>query len=57
VLKPTLQLLVGLAIALRCVALVLHGRRIWQANGLASEFRRELRRRGLSMATPGASVD
>ena len=52
VLKPILQLLVCLTIGLRCMALFDQLRRAWIADGLAVEFRRELRRRGLLVATP-----
>lgn len=52
VLKLCLQLLVGLTIALRCLALFGQLRRAWISDGLASEFRQELRRRGLLMAAP-----
>jgi hypothetical protein len=52
VLKLCLQLLVCLTIGLRGLALFGHLRRVWMADALASEFRRELRRRGLLMATP-----
>ena len=51
-LKPTLQLLVCLTIALRCIALFGQLRRAWIADRLAGEFQRELRRRGLLVATP-----
>lgn len=56
-LKLTLQLLVCLTIALRCVALFGHLRRAWIADGLAGEFQRELRRRGLLISSPAPSVD
>jgi hypothetical protein len=66
VLKLCLQLLVGVSIALRLLALGRHLRRIWLHDGrrsgsaagpsgapsLAGEFRRELRRRGLLPALP-----
>jgi len=52
VLKLFLQLLVCLTIGLRGLALFGHLRRVWMADALASEFRRELCRRGLLMATP-----
>lgn len=52
VLKLTLQLLVCLTIGLRCAALFGHLRRIWRADGLAAEFQRELRRRGLLIRRP-----
>jgi hypothetical protein len=52
VLKPILQLLVCLTIGLRCMALFDQLRRAWIADGLAVEFRRELHRRGLLVATP-----
>jgi hypothetical protein len=51
VLKPILQLLVCLTIGLRCIALFDQLRRAWITDGLAVEFRRELRRRGLLDAT------
>ena len=57
VLKLTLQLLVCLTIALRCVALFGHLRRAWIADGLAGEFQRELRRRGLLISSPTQPVD
>jgi len=57
VLKPVLQLLVCLAIALRCMALFDQLRRAWIADGLAAEFRRELRRRGLLVVTPSPRGD
>lgn len=52
VLKLTLQLLVCLTIGLRCAALFGHLRRAWLADGLAGEFQRELRRRGLLINRP-----
>jgi hypothetical protein len=52
VLKLTLQLLVCLTITLRCMALFGQLRRAWIADRLAGEFQRELRRRGLLVATP-----
>jgi hypothetical protein len=57
VLKPILQVLVCLTIGLRCMALVDQLRRAWIADGLAAEFRRELRRRGLLVATPSPRAD
>ena len=56
-LKPILQLLVCLTIGLRCMALFNQVRRAWVADGLAVEFRRELRRRGLLVATPSPRGD
>ncbi|MFM7268599.1 MAG: hypothetical protein ACKOZT_08455 [Cyanobium sp.] len=56
-LKLTLQLLVCLTIALRCAALFGHLRRALIADGLASEFQRELRRRGLLIRSPAPSAD
>jgi len=52
VLKLTLQVLVCLTICLRCMALFGQLRRAWISAGLAGEFQRELRRRGLLVATP-----
>jgi len=57
VLKPILQLLVCVTIGLRCLALFDQLRRAWIADGLAAEFRRELRRRGLLVATPSPRGD
>lgn len=57
VLKPILQLLVCVTIGLRCLALFDQLRRAWIADGLAAEFRRELRRRGLLVATPSPRAD
>ena len=57
VLKSILQLLVCLTIGLRCMALFDQLRRAWIADGLAVEFRRELRRRGLLVATPSSRGD
>jgi hypothetical protein len=57
VLKSILQLLVCLTIGLRCIALFDHLRRAWITDGLAVEFRRELRRRGLLDATPSPRGD
>lgn len=51
-LKLCLQLLVCVTIALRCLAIFGHLRKLWMADGLAGEFRRELRRRGLLMTPP-----
>lgn len=52
VLKLCLQVLVCVTIALRCMVIFGHLRKLWMADGLAGEFRRELRRRGLLMAPP-----
>jgi hypothetical protein len=57
VLKPILQLLVCVTIGLRCLALFDQLRRAWIADGLAAEFRRELRRRGLLVVTPSPRAD
>jgi hypothetical protein len=57
VLKSILQLLVCLTIGLRCMALFNQLRRAWVADALAVEFRRELRRRGLLVATPSSRSD
>jgi len=57
VLKITLQLLVCLTIGLRCAALFGQLRRAWIADGLASEFQRELRRRGLLIRQPVLPAD
>ncbi len=57
VLKSILQILVCLTIGLRCMALFDQLRRAWVADGLAVEFRRELRRRGLLVATPSPRSD
>jgi hypothetical protein len=62
-LKLSLQLLVGLSIGLRLLALGRHLRRVWRHDGrlakvqgsrcaLAREFRRELQRRGLLSSMP-----
>jgi hypothetical protein len=56
-LKPILQVLVCLTIGLRCIALVDQLRRAWTVDGLAAEFRRELRRRGLLVASPSLRGD
>ena len=56
-LKLILQLLVCLTIGLRCLALFGHLRRVWIADGLSAEFHRELRRRGLLIATPSQPLD
>lgn len=56
-LKPILQVLVCLTISLRCMALFNQLRRAWIADGLAAEFRRELRRRGLLVASPSPRGD
>lgn len=63
VLKLCLQLLVGLSIGLRLLALGRQLRRVWlhdglpashpgQRSGLAGDFRRELQRRGLLTPLP-----
>jgi hypothetical protein len=52
VLKLCLQVLVCLTIVLRCLALFGQLRTAWMTDALASEFRRELRRRGLLLPTP-----
>jgi len=57
VLKPILQVLVCFTIGLRCMALFDQLRRAWIADGLAAEFRRELRRRGLLVASPSSRGD
>lgn len=57
VLKLTLQLLVCLTIGLRCAALFGHLRRAWLADGLAGEFQRELRRRGLLIHRPAQPAE
>jgi hypothetical protein len=57
VLKLCLQVLVGVTIALRCLVIFSHLRRFWMADGLAGEFRRELRRRGLLMTPPALPSD
>lgn len=56
-LKLCLQLLVCLTIALRAFMLLGHLRRLWREEGhsLASEFRLELRRRGLLAPLPRIS--
>ncbi len=51
-LKLCLQVLVCVTIVLRCMVIFGHLRKLWLADGLAGEFRRELRRRGLLMASP-----
>jgi hypothetical protein len=58
-LKLCLQLLVGLSIGLRLLALGRQLRRVWlhdgrpaQRSGLAGDFRRELQRRGLLTPLP-----
>ncbi|MDM7952675.1 MAG: hypothetical protein QUV07_05595 [Cyanobium sp. CZS 25K] len=51
-LKLCLQVLVCVTIVLRCMVIFGHLRKIWMADGLAAEFRRELRRRGLLMPPP-----
>ena len=56
-LKPIPQVLVCLTISLRCMALFDQLRRAWIADGLAAEFRRELRRRGLLVASPSPRGD
>jgi hypothetical protein len=57
VLKLCLQVLVCVTIALRCMVIFGHLRKLWMADGLAGEFRRELRRRGLLMAPPARPTD
>jgi hypothetical protein len=62
VLKLCLQLLVCLSLALRLLALWRHLRQAWRApvppeNGLAADFRAELRRRGLFSGPPLARPD
>jgi hypothetical protein len=54
VLKICLQLLVCITIALRAFMLFGHLRRLWRDEGhsLATEFRHELRRRGLLAPLP-----
>lgn len=56
-LKLTLQVLFCLTVSLRFAALFGHLSQAWRAErrsprGLAAEFRRELRRRGLLVAPP-----
>lgn len=51
-LKLCLQVLVCITIILRCMVIFGHLRKLWMADGLAGEFRRELRRRGLLMTPP-----
>jgi len=46
-LKLCLRWLVGLLLFCRALALVAQLRRSWRADALASQFQRELRRRGL----------
>jgi hypothetical protein len=46
-LKLCLRWLVSLVLLARVLALVVHLRRAWRANALASQFQGELRRRGL----------
>ncbi|MFN9622839.1 MAG: hypothetical protein ACK587_08420 [Cyanobacteriota bacterium] len=46
-LKLCLRWLVSLVLLCRGLALILHLRRTWRADALASQFQRELRRRGL----------
>lgn len=46
-LKLVLQLLVSVLIVFRALALFGHLRRAWRGDGLALQFQRELRRRGL----------
>lgn len=46
-LKPCLRGLVSLVLLCRGLALILQWRRTWRADALASQFQRELRRRGL----------
>lgn len=47
-----LQLLVCIVLVLQGVSLFGKLRQIWIRDGLAAEFRRELRRRGLLVAAP-----
>lgn len=56
-LKLCLQVLVCVTIALRCLVIFSHLRRFWMADGLAGEFRHELRRRGLLMTPPALPSD
>ena len=56
-LKLCLQVLVCVTIALRCLVIFGHLRKLWMADGLAGEFRRELRRRGLLMTPPAPHGD
>lgn len=49
-----LQVLVVLAIACQAIELFGRLRRAWIGDGLAGEFRRELRRRGLLIHQPQA---
>ncbi|MFN9643562.1 MAG: hypothetical protein ACK6BG_00215 [Cyanobacteriota bacterium] len=46
-LKLCLRWLVSLVLLCRALALIVHLRRAWRADALASQFQRELRRRGL----------
>jgi hypothetical protein len=57
VLKLCLQVLVCVTIALRFMVIFGHLRKLWMADGLAGEFRRELRRRGLLMTPPARPSD
>ena len=56
-LKLCLQVLVCITSILRCMVIFGHLRKLWMADGLAGEFRRELRRRGLLMAPPALPGD
>ncbi|WP_216904101.1 hypothetical protein [Synechococcus sp. CCY 9618] len=56
-LKLCLQVLVCVTIVLRCMVIFGHLRKLWMADGLAGEFRRELRRRGLLVTPPPISGD
>jgi hypothetical protein len=57
VLKLFLQVLVCITILLRCMVIFGHLRKLWKADGLAGDFRRELRRRGLLVSPPVLSGD
>jgi hypothetical protein len=57
VLKLFLQVLVCVTIVLRCMVIFGHLRKLWKADGLAGDFRRELRRRGLLVSPPVLSGD
>ncbi len=46
-LKLCLRWLVSLVLLCRALALIVQLRRAWRADALASQFQRELRRRGL----------
>ena len=52
VLHALLQILVCVALVLQGVSLFGRLRQIWIGDGLAGEFRRELRRRGLLINAP-----